>query len=258
MYKLLFLVCACLCVTAPDTAAAGDTRQILQRYVDDYRGDPMLQDATFGIRIGDSERWYVVATRGTGDAPPSVTLHEGDPDAPTWYFQLEDAELLSKFDRGELAAGTSMAKAFTSDYAPMDVDAMDGFQPDESFMSVLMGTIFHFWSRGIPEVTRFNADVTRFTHGTDLVVLHYQPGLRSAWFSIKPGQHVNADERSRTNPFPSLVIVTRGKGMAKIGGKDTEIAEGQSIFIPPEVSHEFTNPSETPVEGILLMFGEGA
>jgi hypothetical protein len=30
------------------------------------------------------------------------------------------------------------------------------------------------------------------------------------------------------------------------------------VLIPAEVAHEFWNPFDSPFEGVLLMFGEGA
>ena len=61
------------------------------------------------------------------------------------------------------------------------------------------------------EIIPFGAETTRVVHGAGMGVLYYQRGLRSAFFHIKPGQHINADPKDQTNPFPSLFIVTGGR-----------------------------------------------
>jgi mannose-6-phosphate isomerase-like protein (cupin superfamily) len=245
-----------LALAAGAARADGGVAQILERFVEDYREDGMAIDGSFGVRV-DGEWWHVTSKRGADGAPNEVTLGEGQPPEPTFFFFMDKATL-ERLDAGTLAPGTAMVKAFSTDESPMDADAMEGFQPDETFLPTLLKATFHFWVRGFPEITVFGDEHTRFTHGADAGVFYYQPGLRSGWFSIKPGQHANEDPRSQENPFPSLFIVIDGKGMARIGGKELEVSAGQSVFIGPNVAHEFWNPFDEPVRGILLMFGEGA
>ena len=75
---------------------------------------------------------------------------------------------------------------------------------------------------------------------------------------IENGQHVNAEPRDQVNPFPSMLVITRGRTEAKIGGRQLTLHAKQTVLIPAGVSHEFWNPYDEPAEGILLMFGEGA
>ena len=140
----------------------------------------------------------------------------------------------------------------------MDADVMEGYQAGAQFVQDYLDLSFHFWNRGTPEVVLFGDNHTRFTHGADISVFYYQPGLRTAWGSLKKGMHANADKKSQINPFPSLIIFTRGKGTARIGGKEMEVTEGQTMLVPPGVSHEFWNDNEQPLELVLIMFGEGA
>lgn len=82
----------------------------------------------------------------------------------------------------------SIAEAFSTDPAPMDIEAMEGFQPGPEFIDVILPTTFHFWTRGFPEVIPFGERYTRFTHGADAAVFYHQPGFRSAWGSSAGGQ----------------------------------------------------------------------
>lgn len=259
LLALLAITSTCL-ATADSGAQAGapDTQQTLQRFTQVWAQDPMYLPGTFGVQVGDEQRWTVVATAGNEASGPAVTLEPGFPNEPVWYFVLDNAQTLGRLDRGELAPGTASAKAFSTDFAPMDVDFTEGFQPDGAFVGNMLQTLFHFWNRSTPEITEFSPDHTRRSHGTNLTVLHYQPGLRSAWFHVKPGDHVNENEGSRSNPFPTLIIATQGKGTARLDGVDHELKAGQSLYIPAGVDHEFLNNSGAPMEGIILMFGEGA
>ena len=242
---------------APSSAGEAETQAILERFVEDYRNDVMARNGTFGVRV-DGEWWHVI-TAGVepGGTPGSVTLHRGQPEEPTWFF-WSDFETLERLDEGTMNAGTAMVKAFSTDVTPMDVDAMEGFQPDEGFLDRMLKATFHFWVRGVPEIVPFDEAFTRPSHGADAVIFYYQPGLRSGWFSIKKGQHVNDDPRMQTNPFPSMLIATEGVCTAKIDGNEVVLESGNMLFIPPEVTHEFWNDNEAPCRGVLLMFGEGA
>lgn len=254
---LIFVLGAMIVGGTTTAVAEGSVEKILERFAADYRHDPMLTaDVTFGVEV-DGEMWHVVARAATEAAEAKVDLGAGAPAEPTFYYSLDRATL-GKLDRGELNPGTAMVKAFSTDPSPMEVEEMEGFAQEEGFLETLLRTTFHFWVRGFPEVVPFGPEHTRFTHGADAVVLYYQPGFRSGWFRIEPGQHANEDPRSQTNPFPSLFVVTRGKGTARIGGEEIDLHEGQSLFIPPEVTHEFWNDGDEPWEGVLLMFGDGA
>jgi mannose-6-phosphate isomerase-like protein (cupin superfamily) len=257
------LLAVALIGVALPTLATGDgpvdrkaVRAILERFALDYQEDPSIAAVAFGIEV-EAEWWSVTATPGVDKAPARVVLQEGPPAEPTFYFTL-DRETLGKLDRGQMNAETAMVKAFSTDPSPMDIEVMEGFQPGPDFVGVALPATFHFWTRGLPEVIPFGESYTRFTHGADATVFYYQPGFRSGWGSLKKGQHANEDPRSQTNPFPSLVIVTQGAGTGRIGGKEIELKAGQAVLIPTEVSHEFWNHNDAPMEFVLVMFGDGA
>jgi mannose-6-phosphate isomerase-like protein (cupin superfamily) len=257
----LALVLSALALIAAAPASADERLSdldILKSYAANFERDPSLTEATtFGVEIGD--KFYTVdATPAANTTPAQVSVKAGAPKTPTFYFKVESSDYLNKVYRGEVNALTSMAKAFSSDYAPMDIDAMEGFTPAEDFGATVVPFTFHFWTKGLPEIVPFAPEMTRETHGANAGVFYYQPGLRSAWFDIRPGQHVNEDEKSRDNPFPSMLILTRGEVTAIIGGVETTFREGSMMFIPAGVSHEFINNGDKPAFGFLFMFGDGA
>lgn len=55
-----------------------------------------------------------------------------------------------------------------------------------------------------------------------------------------------------------MIILIKGKVVAKLNGVDHIIEAGNAVFIPPGVTHEVLNPFDEAGEFILLMFGEGA
>jgi len=248
---------------APANAAAepGDAPgTILQRYVEDYEADPMIVDAHFGVRVG-SEWWTVVSTSGSGKAA-NVTLAAGQPTKPTWFFAIENADYLRAMDRGEVTFGTLAGKARQSDKVPMDADFMPGFAPDgrapgADFYEAFTKVSFHFWYRGNPEIVPFASQTMRVIHGVDSTALYYEPGLRTIWFSIKKGQHANRNGDG-IGPWRKLLIFTGGQGKAKIGSSVVDVKAGERLFVPPRLVNEFWNDGAVPLEGVLIIFGDGA
>ncbi len=234
-----------------------DALTILNLYAKDYQSDPTFKNnATFGV-IVDNVFYTVNAIAGEHGANGTVTVTQGKPNTPVFFFYT-DINTLNKIEQGKMNALTGSAKAFQTDSAPFDIDVMEGFTPDEDFTNTLFKIFFHFWTRGMPERIPYGLDLTRFTHGAQASIFYYQEGFRSGYFAIKQGQHANKDEKSQTNPFPSLLIVIKGEGQMIIDGKKSKLSAGEAILIPAGISHEFLNPNKEPVEGILLMFGDGA
>lgn len=235
-----------------------EVREILTRFAEDFRTDPALtQPVLFGVRVDG--RWWSVTAQPAADASPAVVaVHAGKPSEPTFFFFL-DTETLRKLDRGELNPRTALGKARHSDTAPMDIDPTDpAVVWDAAFSHQVDLVANHFWVRGTPEFLAFNRDASRVLHGANAVLLHYEQGLRSVWYQIEPGQHINPDPRDQVNPFPSLFIFLNGTAKAKIGGVEMDVEGGTATLVPAGVSHEFWNPFGEPLEFILIMFGEGA
>jgi hypothetical protein len=250
-----------LCLSSARAVQVRPAEEILRSYVEDFRSDPAAAEAmTFGLRIkGESRSEWQVTVGGRKEATGSydVELREGLPSTPSVLYTL-DLNTLRKIDGGELNALTAMGRARASDPAPMDIEFMDGFQPEADFIARLIPFSFHFWTRGFPETVNFGKGYSREVHGANMVVFYYQRGLRSAWAQIEKGQHVNADPKDQTNPFPTMIVGIRGKVVARIGGKEVVMQGGQMALIPAGVSHEAWNPYEESAEIILIMFGEGA
>lgn len=238
--------------------SGADAGAILESFAADYARDPYLdRETVFGVEV-EGAWWTVSATPARAGAPAQVRVTPGTPPAPTFYFTV-DRETLARIGAGELNALTAMGKAQDSDAAPMDLQTMEGYAPsDPGFGAWIIPFAFHFWTRGQPEIIPFGPDATRTVHGAQAAVLFYQEGFRSAFVEVRPGQHVNADPRDQVNPFPTLLIMTEGRAMGRIGGRDVELTAGNAVLIPAGVTHEFTNPFDAPAQAILLMFGEGA
>ncbi len=241
--------------------AAADSTAALQRFADDYRSDPMLRDAHFGVLVGDAW-WTVESVKAGPDGAPEVRLAAGQPARPTWYFKIESADVLGQLDRGEATFGTLAGKGNSSDYAPMDIDVMpgyfaDGQAPGSEFYETLTKVGFHFWYRGNPEVVPFARQAMREIHGVDSTALYYQPGLRTIAFNMRRGQHAFAGENSK-GPWSKVLIFTSGRGKALVDGRTIDVQAGERLFVPPMVVNEVWNDSEAPFEGIVIIFGEGA
>lgn len=233
----------------------GSVQAILQSYVDDFTRDPTLGGPlTFGIDI-EGQWWNVTTEPGEEGAPHRVELAAGAPETPSFYFKV-DRDTLGRMDRGEMSPGTALSGSRAERL--MNVDGTEGYQPGPDGMSAIFSTAFHFWKRGNPEIFLFGELATLPQHGAQVGILYYQPGFRSAWVSIEPGQHANAEAEDQTNPFSSMLIFVNGRGKARIGGEEVEMQGGEAVMIPAGVAHEFWNPFDEPFQGFMLAFGEGA
>jgi mannose-6-phosphate isomerase-like protein (cupin superfamily) len=231
---------------------------ILRSFAEDYARDPTLrQPVTFAISLAEDAWWHVIAEPASDAGPARVQLARGRPSEPTLVFWLH-YPTLAQLHRGEINALTAGGRGLSSDPAPLRLGAMHGYAMNAEAGELLHHLAFHFWTRGTPEIIPFDETRTRHLHGTDAVLLYYQPGFRSGWFRMKAGQHANADPRLQVNPFPTLLVITRGRGAGRVGGRELELGEGNAVLIPAGVKHEFWNPFSEPVEGLLLMFGRGA
>jgi mannose-6-phosphate isomerase-like protein (cupin superfamily) len=243
---------------APDA----DVEQMLEDFVDDYRTDATARPITFGIEVRDASpaRWHVVVGDEDESGVRSVQLELDFPIDPAPYFTT-DLETLGRIHRGELASLTAMGKAYSTDFAPLDMEVQPGFQPEEGVMEHLVQASFHFWTRGFPERVPFgDLRYTRPMHGANGTLFYYQEGFRSGFFHLQPGDHVNAEEAMQTNPFPSLLIVTEGRMTARIGDTTCELAGGEAVYVGPGVHHEFwvDEGAGEGGQGVLVMFGDGA
>ena len=169
-----------------------------------------------------------------------------------------DIELLRRLDRGELTALTALGRARMSDPTPLDFRFPPDFQLTPETMSYLLQLTFHFWNREWPEVIPFGDGMTRLVHGANSALFFYQKGVRTSWYQVEPGMHINRDEADQTNPFPSLFIMTRGRIQARLGGELLELEEGTAVLVPAGMTHEFWAEDGQYGEFVLVMFGEGA
>ncbi len=234
-----------------------EIKNILERFAQDYQNDLMFKiDQTFGIEI-DKVMWHVIAEAGNNNRASKVTIKKGAPEVPTFYF-VTNLRTLKLMDEGKINALTAGVKAFSTDYAPVDIEVMEGYTPEEDFAGTVLAFTFHFWTRGLPELIPFGQHYTRGTHGAQAAIFYYDKGLRTGYGYLHPGQHANEHPKSRSNPFSSMIILIKGKVLARLNEIDYEIEAGKAFFIPPGMTHEILNPYDEPAEFILLMFGDEA
>jgi mannose-6-phosphate isomerase-like protein (cupin superfamily) len=236
--------------------ATDDAGTILARYAAAWRGrqEVKLDSAvTLGFRIsgaGGGEYHIVLPQDGPGrlgaGVPPTVISFE------------TDIDFLRRLDRNEMSALTAMAQARSSDPTPLVAHFPAGWQWTPQARAFFMPLAFHFWTREWPAVIRFGESASREVHGANGSLLFYDQGLRTAWYQVKEGMHVNADPRDQSNPFTSLLIITRGSMWSRLGGQEMTLGEGEAVLIPAGMTHEFRAGAGGYGEAILIMFGAGA
>jgi mannose-6-phosphate isomerase-like protein (cupin superfamily) len=251
------------------TPARAELDSIIKAFAEDYARDPMAINGTFGIRLDDY--WWTISVVRAQESyapnerltfhrfgPHKVDVRDGIPEKPTWYFRIASKEVLDLIASGKVNAGTAAMQSFGSDRVGVEIEAMDGFDMDAGDEGAMYLALSHFWTRGVPEITRFGRDESLSTHGAAAVSLHTMKGYRIAWFSIGPEEAANEDPRLEEGQVPNLFIVTSGRGRAILADKEVEIEPGMSVFVPPYTRHVIRNPYDEPLEGILVLFGDNS
>lgn len=256
-------------LNAQQPAAEPDIEPLLQEFVESYRHDPMALDADFGIRIG--KQWWHVQVRRTEHpyaagrekqytlhdfGPNDVSLAQGPPPSPTWFFRFDDPEIFRKISSGELAASTAAARSTGADYVAFDLEDMEGFRSTQQHTALGYLTMEHFWKKDPAEVTRFSRDSSLPSHGAQIVSLYTMKDKRISWFTLGQEEAANADRGLDKGQVPNLIIITKGRGKAQIGEQEIALEPGMSLFVGPYVKHVFYNPYPEPLEGILVLYGD--
>jgi mannose-6-phosphate isomerase-like protein (cupin superfamily) len=266
------LMCACAVATALVSSPPSDlfaqqaagpptgsdsARVILQRYADAWRGRqelPFEGPLIIAFWVGGSQggEYNLALSQEAG-----AVVREGVPASYDIGFEF-DIAFLRRLDRGEIGALTAMGQARSSDPIPLNPKLGPQFnkRPDASLLFRRLS--FHFWNRDWPETVAFGESATRQVHGANAAVFVYDQEFRSAWYQLKPGMHINADPLEQANDFPQLVVVTRGQFKARLDGRERIVSEGQAIFIPAGMTHEFWAEAGQYGEVIWTAFGKGA
>ena len=237
-----------------------EVEEIIASYVEDYKTDRHAREKrVVGITVPEVDgEWTITASgKSIGDKKWEVKLTEGLPNIPTYLYRAE-VSALKAINNGEMNALTAQAKAFSTDYAPLDVQEINDYKPTEDDDSALNAFSFHFWTKGFPEVIPFRPNATRRAHGAGVTIFYYEKGLRTGWYNILPGERVREDAREQAMPFPMMGVMIKGTAKGIVDGEPITVSEGNTVFIPANVHHKWWNESEKPVELILIMFGEGA
>ena len=240
------------------TSSANDSaRGILQRYADAWLGRKELElprnvVLAFSVRGQQGGDYTIELSNDPGGA-----VRQGLPAQYDIRFDV-DIDFLRRLDRGEMSALTAMGQARSSDPIPLSPRLGPDFGKIPDAPLLFRRLCFHFWTRGWPEITRFNESAAREVHGGNAAVFVYDREFRSAWYQLKPGMHINADPKDQTNNFPQLVLVTKGAFSARLGGQEMVLSEGQAVLIPPGMTHEFWAEAGQYGEFVFTAFGEGA
>jgi len=237
-----------------------EIEEIIRSFVDDYRSDRhATEPRIIGIDVPKvNGKWTVsISGKEIESKKWEVIMSEGLPKNPTYVYRAE-AGILKAIYEGKINALTAQAKAFSTDYAPLDVYEMEGFNPTIDEDGKLNAFSFHFWTKGFPEVVPFRPSSTRKAHGTNVSVFYYEKGLRTGWLHLAPNDRVREDPREQAMPFPMMGVVIKGTAKGIVDGEPTTVSEGHTVFIPANVHHKWWNETSEPVELILIMFGKGA
>lgn len=236
--------------------AGPETESRIGNMLSDFAGTCsglMSKDGEFVVQLNISppgEQWYVsVDERGV------LELHPGEHDSPIMTLVMSQATL-ARIHSGEITALTAGGKGSSADSAPVEIEfdaaVRDLSRPKET----TLGFLQHFFARERPERIPLGESYSRMVHGAHAIPLYYADGLRSAWYLVKDGQHLN--EPGDTNPYHQAFVIISGCGRAKIGETEVEVRARESYYIPPDSDHVLWPARGDSLELIWFAWGEGA
>ncbi|MEM1258630.1 MAG: cupin domain-containing protein [Bacteroidota bacterium] len=237
-----------------------EMKEIITSFVEDYKTDRhAAEKRVVGITVPKvNGEWTITVTgKEIGNKKWEVLLTEGLPKIPTYVYRAEVSALRAIYN-GEMNAMTAQMKAFSTDYAPLDAEEINGYQPTEEEDGAMNAFSFHFWTKGFPEVIPFRPSATRKAHGAGGTIFYYEKGLRTGWLNMLPGDRVREDAREQAMPFPMMGVMIKGTAKGIVDGEPVTVSEGNTVFIPANVHHKWWNETKESVELILIMFGKGA
>jgi mannose-6-phosphate isomerase-like protein (cupin superfamily) len=245
-----------------------EARAILAGFAKDYAHDHMAIDAYFGIMLDDRfwtvevKREETASSRGRltdhSFGPHNVTISDGVPAKPTWYFEIADMNVLRLIASGDINAGTAAMQSFGSDEVGVETRDMEGFKSTSGDEADLYLLLSHFFTKGKPEVTIFSHNNSLETHGAMTTSLHTMKGFRVFFFSIAPQEVANEDPRLEAGQVPNLFVVTSGKGTLISDDGPMVLEKGMSVFIPQFVKHQIVNDGDEPLEGLGVLYGDNS
>jgi len=255
--SMICLVAEASAQTLAQSGANDSARAILQRYADAWLGRKELElprnvVLAFTVR-GEHGGDFAIELSNE----PGGVVRDGVPAQYDIRFDT-DIEFLRILDSGRMSALTAMGQAKSSDPIPLSPQFGPDFNKLPNAPLLFRRLSFHFWTRGWPEIVPFGELAARQVHGGNAAVFVYDRELRSAWYQLKAGMHINADRKDQTNDFPQLVIVTKGAFNARLDGRQMVLSEGQAVLIPPGMVHEFWADVGQYGEFIFIAFGQGA
>ena len=229
------------------------TSAILESYAQAWRGDAefeLLSPTMLAIWV-DGEGFSVELTNH------GATFSEGAPDRFDWGFDT-DRETLLRLDDGSLNALTAMGQARASDPIPLRPRLPEEFAGNKNIGKYYVPLTGHFWNREWPETVYFGEGTTRSVHGANATALVYDDRIRTAWYQLKSGMHINADPLDQVNDFDTAIVVTRGRFSGRLDGVERSFVEGEMVLVPTGMVHEFFAGEEEYGEFVILMWGENA
>ncbi len=166
--------------------------------------DATVRAALPSPRLGADARSHTIARRCRSQRYPVRADSIGDGVGKRWWGALKGREASDFLAFSSILALVALAspsvahegssdgtvqqiiesyvKDFRSDRfaAQPTLFGMEGWQPPPEEYASINPFSFHFWTRGFPEVVPFGADPTRTLHGSPIVGLYYETGLRTA------------------------------------------------------------------------------
>ena len=146
-------------------------------------------------------------------------------------------ETFNKIISGESDFGSMIGRSKISDKRPIDMKFINR-DKTKQIMSTLYALMNHFFFFLRLKVKKLDKKFAGYAHGAHPIPLVYWDEIRSAYYHIDEGETLN--EAGEKDPYPQVLVLIKGEGVAYIGGKMVEVSAGEAVYIPVNTIHKIT------------------
>ena len=201
----------------------------LRKFVEDAElyVDQIVQEnpVKLGFRLTDTGEEATLAIEG------GLAVVEGL-DSPDLLLTMERGSL-EGMARGEAQFGALIGRSRASETRPINYQLLN-FGNAPAAVEALKSLGFLF-TPGRVKSLELRKELAGEAHGAHPIPLVYHDDIRFSWYHVERGETLN--EEGERDPYPQLIVVTRGRGVLTLEEDVVELAPGRAVYVPVDSLH---------------------
>ena len=162
-----------------------------------------------------------------------ITVKEGSKN-PDCRLTMEK-KILDRILVGDADFGALIGRSKMSEVRPIDGEFLNK-EKFPQIMQVIYTLMTVFFTPGKVKIKQLREELAGDAHGARPIPIVYWDGIRYAWYVIKEGEILN--EAGEMDPYPQVIILLKGNGIATLGDEKFNIEPGKALYIPRNIVHQ--------------------